>query len=206
MIKNGIFTHSGVFVSTTAGVPTLDDIALALSRAPRFGGQCREDWSVLDHSMFAAALAVEDKCAPGLVLACLVHDAHEALTGDVPSPFKSAELKVLQADLDRRIMDAYYPGGFNRFSTMEHNLKQYDLRALYAEAAVVGPPSFYAEKPQVDLLGAAAKAEDVKLLQEFKRYEYGPAEFLAAYAKLTSDASATLVTAHTPVPRQGMLR
>jgi len=60
----------------------LDDIAYHLARINRFSGATSEPWSVAQHSIFAAALAEADDHGAYSVLWTLLHDAHEAYTGD----------------------------------------------------------------------------------------------------------------------------
>lgn len=66
---------------------TLHDIAFGLGRQGRFNGQWRYgvDWySVAEHCNWASYLV-----PPYLALAAHVHDAHEALIGDMTSPLKA---------------------------------------------------------------------------------------------------------------------
>jgi hypothetical protein len=66
------------------------DIAHALSLICRYGGHCREFYSVAQHSVIVAkALWMEFPKAPGLVLHALLHDAGEAYLGDVVRPLKA---------------------------------------------------------------------------------------------------------------------
>ena len=66
------------------------DIAVHLSRAPRFGGATKKPYSVAEHSVWCADMAIakypDDIKLP---LKCLLHDAHEFLLCDVPSPVKN---------------------------------------------------------------------------------------------------------------------
>jgi hypothetical protein len=121
-------------------VLSLADIAVSLSRQPRFGGHTRRWWSVLDHTLFCEELAHRFFGGDRLLrLAMLLHDAHEAVTGDVPTDAKGQELRWLQRDLDRAIMGRYFPGGYPAYHDL-YEVKQVDLLALRIEAQVVGPP------------------------------------------------------------------
>jgi len=64
----------------------IEDIAAALARMCRYGGQLRDDvefYSVAEHSVHIAAAA-----PPGLKLAALLHDATEAYLQDIIRPVK----------------------------------------------------------------------------------------------------------------------
>lgn len=61
----------------------IEDIAHALALTCRFGGHCRQFYSVAEHSFrLIEIVAKKDK------LAALFHDAHEAYLHDVPRPIK----------------------------------------------------------------------------------------------------------------------
>jgi hypothetical protein len=66
--------------------PTLDDIAIGLSRTMRFAGQTPHPYSVLCHT-FVVATLLDD----GVKIHGLLHDAAEAIVGDVPTPWKARE-------------------------------------------------------------------------------------------------------------------
>ena len=68
----------------------IEDIAHALSNLCRFGGHCREFYSVAEHSVrvMDAVILWTGGTKPGAVLAALLHDASEAYLIDVPRPLK----------------------------------------------------------------------------------------------------------------------
>jgi 5'-deoxynucleotidase YfbR-like HD superfamily hydrolase len=153
-------TYSGRQISVDAGVPSLNDIALGLSRICRFAGQGRRFFSVASHALwmqdFARAVL---KASPATQLAILLHDAHEAVMSDIPTPLKTLEQKNVQHKLDARIFDAYFHayGGYEGFGDREAQpyqiVKQLDYDALLTEYAAVGPPhKSYLPEPPADVL------------------------------------------------------
>lgn len=62
----------------------ITDIARALSHINRFTGHTKHPYSVAVHSLNASYIV-----PPEFALEALLHDAHEAYTGDVSSPLKS---------------------------------------------------------------------------------------------------------------------
>lgn len=78
----------------TGEMPTLDDIAQGLGRIIRFAGQTEIEVSVGEHSIIVAHL-----CDPRFALLGLLHDAAEAVTGDVVGTWKSQEQSELELGL-----------------------------------------------------------------------------------------------------------
>lgn len=147
--------------------PSLIDIAVGLSRQPRFAGQTRIWWSVLDHSLFCDELIARRTASypRHWRLGVLLHDAHEALTSDVVSPFKNDALRALQRSLDVRIMEAFYPGGIELYDAWHSAVAEIDRRALHAEAQVIGAPVDRARI--IALFGEAENTgQDVKTLED----------------------------------------
>jgi hypothetical protein len=188
----GSLTHSGVEMTRDSGVPSLEDIALALSRQPRFGGHTREFWSVCEHSLFVELLATADGILGALAnsverrqlrLAALLHDAHEAITSDISTHFKTAGMRMIQDQLDIRIMEAYLPGGIAAYRALAPRIKVLDHRALLAEAYELHPAIhkgnigyYFGETPQ---------ASDVVMLRGFRALVSDPRQrFITQYTAL----------------------
>ena len=134
-------TFTGRNVDTVRGHPSLIDIAVGLHRMPRFAGQTQRWFSVLDHSLFVEHLAAGEEHSRVISIALLLHDAHECLTGDVPTPLKPRELTSIQQGLDIGIMEAFMPGGRRGYHDLHDLVKSYDRRAVSAEAWHLFGPS-----------------------------------------------------------------
>jgi hypothetical protein len=193
-----LLTHSGQQVSRDHGTPTIEDIALGLSRQPRFGGQGRTDgWSVLDHSMFVESLAhqhtlwcLTPQDAARLRLHALLHDAHEGVISDIPSPYKSESMKALQQAMDKRIFAALVPEDADMWLHDIDIIERLDWRALLAEAMVVGPPKLLAPEDVLHHFGALPYENDVAKLAQHIGINVGQSiesrrvEFIARYEYL----------------------
>ena len=78
----------------------LRDVALGLSRAPRFAGQTGFMYSVAQHSLLVAKLC-------RFRLYALIHDAQEAFLCDLPTPAKEA-LRALGSEAYDELEDRMY--------------------------------------------------------------------------------------------------
>lgn len=150
---NPLLTASGRQVDLSAPQPKtikMVDIALALSRIPRFGGHTLRTWSVADHSLLVADLMGADT-DPAIQLAALLHDAHEAYIGDLILPlqdeiqarsgtgYPSAPgiLREIRNDLDAAIEHAFaLPKG----ALIDPAIKAADRLALAIEARLLMSP------------------------------------------------------------------
>lgn len=159
-MQPGILTHSGEYITADEGVPTVEDISIALARIPRFGGHTCRLWSVADHSRFCLRLAGHD---PLVQLAALMHDWHEAITGDVPTPWKDKGLRAAQEKFDTRIIRTYFPAPWTQ---VREAVKDIDRRALLAEAHVVGPVRCAQPSVMLKYFGGMPMPADVELLQD----------------------------------------
>lgn len=182
-----MITRSGTELTRDTGVMSPEDIAHSLAQMPRFAGQLEERWTVLEHSLFVEELAAEQDYGDrqrmrAVRIAALLHDAHEAVTGDITTHFKTVGMRGLQAGLDVRIMDAYMPGGYLAYRALEPLVKELDHRALLAEALVLHP-AITSENIE-HYFGGAPDPDDVARLKRFLLRSYPPAAFLRKYRQL----------------------
>ena len=132
-----MYTHSGIQVTPGEGVPSLEDIAVALGRICRFAGNCRQFWPVLLHSMAVWELASVNNRSAQVHLFALLHDASEAVLGDITRPFKTADMKSIEKEIESKI---YRSLGIEPPTlAMGRFIKYFDNRILYGEAHTVGP-------------------------------------------------------------------
>ncbi|WP_075216103.1 hypothetical protein [Mongoliimonas terrestris] len=67
------------------------DVAPALARLPRFGGQVQAGpYSVAQHCVVGAGVILEETGRADIAAAFLLHDAHEAYLGDLTRPLQNA--------------------------------------------------------------------------------------------------------------------
>lgn len=92
---------------------TIDMIATALSRICRFSGNCRQFYSVAQHSVAVSHLVPIHQAREALM-----HDAHEAIIGDITTPvarmIEGDEKKLfwLKARIDNAIRFRWNLGSF----------------------------------------------------------------------------------------------
>jgi hypothetical protein len=132
-----MLTSSGRDFVPTRLVPTdvcITDIAHALSLICRFGGHTVEHYSVVQHSLLVVRILSAMAASPAVLLAGLMHDAHEAYIGDIPTPIKSAlgfNWRQLELQAENAVQEA-----FGLTSIMKRNkalIKHADMVALATE-------------------------------------------------------------------------
>lgn len=190
-------TYTGRKVSLAHGVPSITDIAVHLSKIVRFTGATRGWWTVLDHSLLMQELAARDQHKPDVQLALLLHDAHEALFEDTPSPFKPEALSEWQMKVDIRIFDQHYPGGWGAYANPAiHQYKvEYDRRAVLAEALLVGPTAVQTSSDVKRHFGNRPRVRDtIHLL------------FALRHGNLGSNPGDILMGKHQPTVQKFLLR
>jgi hypothetical protein len=130
------------------------DIAVHLGRTKRFGGWGDKDWTVLHHVSLASMLWLKFYGPEGVHHA-LMHDFHEAYTGDIPSPIKQClgpdgkkYVKALEDHLDGVI--------YGSMELLPPNLKEHrkvkvvDFACLIIEAQRFGTPGTVGRIFEVD--------------------------------------------------------
>lgn len=116
----------------TGQAPTLADIAIGMSRTVRFAGQTLFLWTVLDHVLLVADIVGEPHRKHALM-----HDAHEAIIGDMPTTWKQRcpEFEDLAIELDAVIFAEH---GVRVTEASREAVKRADFLALAAEAHALG--------------------------------------------------------------------
>lgn len=139
-----MITASGIRIAPeTKTTPSPEDVAVHMTRITRYGGAI---WCpLIMHSALVGELVwrellerKEDFDFQTFAWS-LLHDAHEVVTGEVPRPWKPAQMKDHQRDLDFLIADAY------RVDLRKVDLKlvkAMDERALLIEALTLELPGF----------------------------------------------------------------
>lgn len=146
-----IQTYTGLrFSYDEPGPFRLRDIAHSLAMTPRFRGHCTEFLSVAEHCVLVSYAMQDEGLGVDLQIAGLLHDAHEAYFGDVPSPMKwnCPEVRTLEDRIQRAMREALTPTIPDDVYDL---VKPFDLRALHAEAwAVLDPIPDWALAPGSD--------------------------------------------------------
>jgi hypothetical protein len=136
-------TASGWMIDYTNPDPdviSISDIALALSRINRFNGHTSIEWSVASHSILCLDFATQfyrDRVDDRMGMHILLHDAHEAYTGDIVTPLKHMpeirqHLQAVEARLQYAIELAF---GISHPTNAEREfIKMIDEFALAIEA------------------------------------------------------------------------
>ncbi len=120
----------------------LADISKSLSLTYRFNGMTRRPISVAEHSLNVVAI-MERKMGignPGALLAGLMHDAHEFITGDLPAPMKDVvgdAWRTTETHVQRQVLKHF--GIWSEFVTHRHEIGYADMTALSTERAQLLP-------------------------------------------------------------------
>lgn len=110
----------------------LETIAYALAHTNRFGGHTRVPYSVAAHSIHVSLILERDH-GKAAARVGLMHDAHEAYVGDMPTPIKKVlgdVWAVLEGIWQERIGQCF---GLDYNACSRAGLKYADLTALATE-------------------------------------------------------------------------
>lgn len=132
--KDHIRLFSGTYLNLLEPAPTdifLIDIAVGLARECRWGNHCKRFYSVAEHSMECMAYAeLYHPREHGLAFQCLMHDAHEAYLGDIPTPLKN--LMPIYNEIAERVQKAINIR-FRLLPPYDKRVKQIDEIILHKE-------------------------------------------------------------------------
>lgn len=121
---------------------SLLDIAHHLAQLNRYTGACSRPYSVAEHSLLVCEIAERELAirSPSVLLAALMHDAHEAYTSDLSSPMKQV-LGAAWADTEHRIQHSVQRrfGLLTASASAAADIRWCDLAALSAERAQLMP-------------------------------------------------------------------
>lgn len=135
-------TWSGVHAPLTKGEGDVNilDLVVHLGRTARFGGVGDPEWTVLHHSMLCTLIAYRLGWQDVAGYA-LLHDAHEAYIGDIPTPVKDAigrdAVRTVERAVDSRIND--HLGLTAPDAAIRKRIRQCDQIALLIESVLFGP-------------------------------------------------------------------
>lgn len=126
--------HHLVGASALLNIADPADIAHALALINRFTGHTSRPYSVAEHSLLVAGFAEAAGATPVVQLAALMHDAHEAYTGDVSSPVKWAIGQPWDAFEHAEAMRVQHQFGLRSAMTAARaQIRRWDLTALATE-------------------------------------------------------------------------
>lgn len=127
---------------------TLEDLALALSHENRYGGHTRRPYSVIEHLLLCDDIYQFDGGAdPTMRLAILMHDAHEGIIKDMPSPHKRRLKDYRALENTAEVALHVWLGLPMPAESIEQTVKMIDLRALNTERVHFG---FEPDSPNAD--------------------------------------------------------
>ena len=112
-LSSSILTSTGKWFDILTPNPSfidLRDIASALSKLCRFGGHCKQFYSVAEHSLLVAKMMRQrNRNSSILIRWALLHDASEAYVVDIPRPAKRqlSEYMKIEDKIQRTIAERY---------------------------------------------------------------------------------------------------
>lgn len=157
-----IATATGRYIDITNLMPAdihIEDIARGLANTCRFQGQCREFYSVAQHSCLVMELLEGDR---NREIEALLHDAGEAFYGDIPRSHKQL-LSIRQRSAISSV-DTSIAKRFNLNGDFANEVAEADLLALGIEASVFWPETW------TEWVGLAKIQEQVRKYRAINQY------------------------------------
>lgn len=164
-----IITNSGIkfdLLETKVHMINIRDIAHALSNVGRFGGHCKQFYSVAQHSVHVSQVVSEE-----YAFCALMHDATEAYIGDMVSPlkaaiplFKEVEQNLWEVIASKYGLPKYLPGP----------VKYADYQLLKAEKRDIMPETEdweFLKEISVPSLYISAWSSDYSKVRFLKRFQ-----------------------------------
>jgi len=120
----------------------IEQVAHSLAHINRFSGHALRAISVAEHSLMVCEILDRhlQVRSPSVLLAGLMHDAHECLTGDVTSPMKALlgeEWKAAELRIQRQVLKHFEC--WTAFSSNHLLITEADRHALSAEREQLMP-------------------------------------------------------------------
>lgn len=152
----------------------LSDIAHALALTCRFTGQCREFYSVAQHSVLAAEhawkVSVDKKVA-------LLHDAAEAYLPDIATPLKQhlPEIKKIEDGLQQMIFWRYC--SWETLNAAKRNYHSIDDQLIRAEMRALmrnWQESYYGQRPpdfDIEIVPWSPAEAEKRFLAALRQYD-----------------------------------
>lgn len=152
--------------------PDISEIAYALAQINRFCGHAKRPYSVAEHSVLVSSIAEGEGASTTAQLAALLHDAHEAYTGDVSSPAKWAIGMAWGLFEDGEAASVHNALGV-RAAMCAHraSIKRWDLIALATERRdlTAYDPAKHRPWPVLDNPHSPVLPIDLNLMAEVRR-------------------------------------
>jgi hypothetical protein len=144
-VKNTIRLRSGRYFDFMDPQPdqfTIEDIAGALAKICRFGGQIERFYSVAEHCCLCASVAFEDGLPLPALKAVFLHDAAEAFCGDVVKPLKVMlpEYGAIERRVEAVIQEKFgvdFEAERNHIISIDRGMLMAERRALFSPDRVV---------------------------------------------------------------------
>jgi hypothetical protein len=159
MVNHWIVDATGADVSLRNPKPSevsAQAIADSLAKINRFNGHTARPYSVAQHSLLVADLLQREYgiTQPAPRLAALLHDAHEAYTGDLSTPAKACvgyQWGEFECPWEQRVLSRF--GVLDTAREYHSLIKSCDLKALAAERRDLLPPPGPHNQPWPSLQG-----------------------------------------------------